>query len=1349
MAKNSHLEIFQGGDFSEFAERLTFHFLASDIGKVPPSAKLEEKQAAIKKQAAVLVTHLSPSVYSVLKSLCLPESPIDKSFSELSDLLKNYYKPNVSTVSATYSFQQCRQQDLSVVDFANKLKRLAEPCKFDAHYDRALRDQFISGIRCLETRKEILALPESKGKTFADVYKLALAKETAKKAADQISSSVVDDQSRSAAAPVHGVRQKFRRDRPSGRGSAEARSSSQQTSRKPCYRCDRHGHSPAECFYKQAKCHFCGEKGHVVKACRRKRRTTTNYVEAQSDQPGECQLPIFNVNVNNASTTTHKPYLTNVNVNGANIQFEIDTGSAVTLMSESDFMHCNVPRSELSPPSVILMGYGNNEIQCLGEIDLPISLGEKTCQTIVRVTTARNSLLGRDVMSKIRLPWEKIFSVGSPSTSTGTDFVKKYPDLFDCSKVGKVKGVQVKLQVSDENPVYQKARPVPLAIREKYVDALNKLEQEGIIEKVKTSEWASPTVPVIKPDGSLRICADYSATINKHSPCEQYPLPSLEELLTKVGQGKKYTKLDLSQAYHQLELHPDSRKYTTINTIQGLYQYKRLPFGIHSAVAIFQRVMEEELNECPGSGAFIDDVICTGENDEVHEQNVDRVLHQLNERGFKLKPQKFVYMADKITYRGHEITANGVSPSPDKVNSLKEATPPSNVSELQSFLGSANFLRKFVPKFAEIAAPLYDLLKKGNQWKWGPAENEAFVRLKNNICEESMLAHYDLNKPTILQVDASGLGLGAVLLQVNESGEARPIAFMSRKLTPTECRYAQIEREALAVVFGVTKFRQYLMGRKFVVKTDHRPLVKLLGCNEPIPSLASTRIKKWAMMLAAYDYQIEYFAGKDNVYADFLSRQALTNVPPSDSEKVTVQVLLVESGEIVRAETVRKETANDPILAQVLRFVRNDWPMEVSEELKPFYSRRTELTIEDEILLWNERVVIPMSLRLILLNDLHAEHFGMTKMKQMARRYLWWPKIDHDIECTVKSCARCQEQAKNPAKKTGTWTWSNGPWKRLHIDFAGPFMGKMFLVVVDAYSKYLDVVPMDHATSATTIKALRHIFSIFGLPEHIVTDNGSQFSSQEFKNWLTQNGIIHTLTAPGHPATNGLAERYVGLFKSKMKEFGQTGESIQERIDRFLLAYRTTPTSIGRSPSELLTNRQPRIRYNALRASTTKQQVRVFEDSSKETPSYQVGDAVFALNFGRGPRWSAGTVLHINSPFSYDIQVEGNLVWKRHRDQLRQRTIAATDYSSGSTKGTRRERADHRLRSQSSRLRKSRTAQSTLRRFHRRLERFGNSRTESRQSRFRQSAQMRLVSLKFQHAVMYDAHHALHVVLIG
>ena len=527
-----------------------------------------------------------------------------------------------------------------------------------------------------------------------------------------------------------------------------------------------------------------------------------------------------------------------------------------------------------------------------------------------------------------------------------------------------------------------------------------------------------------------------------------------------------------------------------------------------------------------------------------------------------------------------------------------------------------------------------------------------------------MLVHYDLQKPVVLHVDASGMGLGAVLLQRQSNGELQPISFMSRKLTPTESRYAQIEREALAVVFGVTKFNQYLMGRKFTIKTDHRPLVKLLGCHESIPCLASIRIKRWAMMLSAYDYDIQYLVGKENVYADFLSRQPVMADEPSDNEKVTVQVLLVESGEIIKAHTVKTETENDPILKKVLNYVQNGWPMDISEEIRPYYQKRVELSIEDGILLWNERVVIPASLRMILLHDLHAEHFGIVKMKQVARRYLWWPSIivvvDQEIETTAKQCTQCQENAKQPTKKTGIWSWSNGPWKRLHVDFAGPTMGKMFLVVVDSYSKFLEIIPMSHATSTTTINALRHLFSLFGIPEHLVSDNGSQFTSAEFKEFLTKNGIIHTLTAPGHPATNGLAERYVGLFKNKMAEFGSTGETIQQRLDRFLLSYRTTPTSNGRSPSELLMNRQPRIRFNALRSSSTKQQVKVFEDSL-QTPTFSPGNAVFALNFGRGPRWVPAMIIHVHSPYSYDVQVDGEVIWKRHRDQLRPRTVTTSD----------------------------------------------------------------------------------------
>lgn len=293
----------------------------------------------------------------------------------------------------------------------------------------------------------------------------------------------------------------------------------------------------------------------------------------------------------------------------------------------------------------------------------------------------------------------------------------------------------------------------------------------------------------------------------------------------------------------------------------------------------------------------------------------------------------------------------------------------------------------------------------------------------------------------------------------------------------------------------------------------------------------------------------------------------------------------------------------------------------IDPDFLPYYNKQYELSIENDVLIWNERVAIPKSLRNLLLNDLHAEHSGMVKMKQLARRYIWWPNIDHDIEMKVRSCYDCQENAKLPAaSKPATWSWPAGPWKRLHIDFAGPFQDRMFLIVVDAFSKYLDVIQMKTANTENTITALRRIFSIFGLPEHLVSDNGSQFTSEDFKKFLSNNDIVHTLTAPGHPATNGLAERFVGTFKNAMKKIGNTGESMQCKLDRFLLHYRSTPLSIGKSPSELLLNRQPRIRLSVLRASQAKKNVEVFQDNMGNVCKFKLNQPVFVLNFGRGAK---------------------------------------------------------------------------------------------------------------------------------
>ena len=269
--------------------------------------------------------------------------------------------------------------------------------------------------------------------------------------------------------------------------------------------------------------------------------------------------------------------------------------------------------------------------------------------------------------------------------------------------------------------------------------------------------------------------------------------------------------------------------------------------------------------------------------------------------------------------------------------------------------------------------------------------------------------------------------------------------------------------------------------------------------------------------------------------------------------------------------------------------------------------------------------------------------------------------MDSDLENMVRVCKKCQEHAKNPKASTpGTWSWPTGPWKRIHIDYAGPVRqlgGLMFLVIVDAYSKYLEIYPVKKADTAATIEKLRHLFSTFGLPEHLVSDNGTTFTSI----FLNYNVIQHTRTAPGHPATNGLAERYVGHFKEAMKKMSAKVETVQEKLDRFLLTYRITPTNTGKSPAELLMNRKLRTRFSALRFSDTKAQVKIFQENMEHAPKYKQDDAVFAKNFGKGQDWMPGIVLETISPKSFLIQVN-DVVWKRHVDQLRPRQIPVEQY---------------------------------------------------------------------------------------
>ena len=355
----------------------------------------------------------------------------------------------------------------------------------------------------------------------------------------------------------------------------------------------------------------------------------------------------------------------------------------------------------------------------------------------------------------------------------------------------------------------------------------------------------------------------------------------------------------------------------------------------------------------------------------------------------------------------------------------------------------------------------------------------------------------------------------------------------------------------------------------------------------------------------------------------------------------------------VTEEEVRKETLSDPVLSVVMGNVLHGWAMKaVADNIKPFFRIKDELAVDSNCILWVNRVVVPEKLRETILLELHDVHPGVTRMKALARSFVWWPGMDKDIELLVKNCHTCCVNQSSPVSApVHPWENPKQPWERLHLDFAGPYMGKMFLILVDAYSKWIEVEIMNSITSQSTVSKLRRIFSVHGLPKTIVTDNGAAFVGHEYVEFLKKNGIKQIRTAPYHPSSNGQAERYVRTFKEAMKSLA-TGD-VETKLNRMLFKYRVMPHSTtGSSPAELMFNRQLRSPFSLLQPSKG---YRTKEPNSSATGlrNLEEGDRVWAKNFGKGERWLAGVVAKSLGKVNYMVKLVNfpNMV-HRHIDQL-------------------------------------------------------------------------------------------------
>ena len=529
---------------------------------------------------------------------------------------------------------------------------------------------------------------------------------------------------------------------------------------------------------------------------------------------------------------------------------------------------------------------------------------------------------------------------------------------------------------------------------------------------------------------------------------------------------------------------------------------------------------------------YLDDILVTGETEEKHLETLNKVLNRLEEAGMRLKPNKCAFLLPAVEYLGHHISAEGIRPTQEKIRAIMEAPAPQDVTQLRAFLGLVNYYGKFVGQMSSILAPLYKLLEKKTTWNWGQAQQTAFQLAKQKLTSASVLVHFDPQKPLILSCDASPYGIGAVIAHQTPEGE-KPIAFASRSLSPAENNYAHLDKEGLSIIFGVKKFHDYLFGRKFEICSDHKPLQHIFDSQRSIPTLASARLQRWALALSAYDYMIAYKPGKEHANADSLSRLPLPQAPlqtPLPADIVLLMDTLQTSPVTVRQ--VRHWTNRDPLLSRVRSLVLEGWVDGKEEKMTLFNQRRNELSVQDGCILWGTRVVIPEQGRSQVLQQLHDGHPGMSRMKSISRSLTWWPGIDKDIEQTVRNCQPCQRNQKSPAPAPlHSWEWPIQPWRRIHIDHIGPFLGKYFLVVVDAHSKWIEIMVVP---STSAIRHLRSVFATHGLPEILVSDNGTGFTSVEFQEFMKRNGIRHITSAPYHPATNGLAERTVQTFKNAM-----------------------------------------------------------------------------------------------------------------------------------------------------------------------------------------------------------------------
>lgn len=1011
-------------------------------------------------------------------------------------------------------------------------------------------------------------------------------------------------------------------------------------------------HDRRNCPFKDSECYKCHRKGHLANVCR----------------GGKGIYKANNSVLKQESLENRRAYFP-VKVNGQIIRMQQDSGSDITIIGQDEWKKMGKP--SLTPINESIKHAGGGSIQFLGQLSTKISTFGKTASVNIYVANrSKFNIFGLDSIDTLGL-WNVSIAefknaklqCGSITKSNATTVLaKKFPELFK-NELGCCNSFKAKLNLkADAKNVQAKCRPIALAMEEPLTNELQRLQNAGVITPITETQWTTPIVAAKRTNGRIRICGDFSTGLNAALEDDKYPLPNVENTFAVLSGNRVFSQLDLSDAYHQIPLDESSSNLTAIVTTKGIFKYRRLPFGIKTAPAIFQRCIDQTLSGIPGTIAYLDDILVMGSTDREHEERLLKVLERLQQRGFRLNLNKCKFCLKEVKFLGLLINADGIRADPERTRAIANMPNPSNVTEVRSFLGMINHYGKFVPRLHQIKHPLEQLLKKNTTFYWTESQEKAVKQVKDIMLSPLLLEHFDPTKTIIVAADASSTGIGGVLLQRDSKGIERAVYHMSQSLTETQQNYSQLEKEALALVSAVERFHKFIYGRHFILQTDHKPLLALLRTENTkgLKQMAAARLKRWALRLLGYDFSIEYVNTNDFGKVDALSRLVekfrIDNKDELQVCKVEIEVKQLRDEAIKSFGNLRQRIKNctnlDVVLQKVVESMKNKWPTQLDERLLPFYRRKEDISIVDETILVGDRVVIPEVMVSEVLQKLHNGHPGMRRMKQLARQYVYWPKMGQDIERFVRECQKCAINQKMPIKQLPEpWTIPSQAMERVHLDYAGPINGSYLLIMVDAYSKFIDVGVTTTISATKTVELCKTFFTRYGPPETLVTDHGTQFTSCLFQKLCLDMGINHVLSPVNHPQSNGQAERMVDSIKRAIKK-----SSTNWKIDLldYLYSYRYTPCSAtidGRSPAELFYNRKMRTPLSILLPSKVNknEDIPKVQMKNRHKRVLNCGENVI-VQVRNGVR-SAGRVI-LNQGNIYTILLATGQVIKRHLNHI-------------------------------------------------------------------------------------------------